>query len=800
MNEKTYRKSRFRGQSASIHSPHSFPGSLAVNFLIMTIRFELDNPTANVTMKSKMFVLLALTVLGALNAQLSTANAQGTAFTYQGQLQNNGVPASGSYDLMFSLYNSSNGIGQVGGALTNLDVGVTNGLFTVKLDFGTVFSGNGTWLAINVRTNGGSAFTALSPRQALTPAPYAIFADTASNVSGTVSAAQISGALGSGNLLGTYGDVVTFSDALNSFSGSFNGNGANVTNVDALALDGLNATNFWQLGGNNVLTGQFLGSVNNQAVEVRVNNTRVMRFEPSTNLAPNVIGGANVNYVMPGLYGNTIAGGGWTNTGTFPGSNSITGTYGDYGSIGGGYGNSIQNCACSTIGGGSLSLIQGASYSTIGGGQNTIGSYSDAATISGGLNNSIDALSGSCTIGGGQNNECTNWGATIGGGGYDGNTFMGNFASGAASTIGGGLGNSSVGEYAVIGGGYANSASGPGAFIGGGGNDGFVVFPNVVPGFGGVIGGGVGNSVSGIDSVIGGGLGNAIDDMAQFSFIGGGFSNMVSTPDCGVVGGGADNISSGAFSTVPGGYGNLASGEYSLAGGNGALAAHQGAFVWADSQSGSFSSTGANQFCVRAGGGIQLDGSTSLNFGATARQMLNLFNSGSINYGIGVQSSTLFFRTGGDDTANGFAWYRGGAYNSAQNNSGGGATLMTLNNAGLTVNGTFVSTSDRNAKEDFARINPQEVLDKVAALPITKWIYKTDTGTRHIGPMAQDFYAAFAVGPDDKHITTVDEGGVALAAIQGLNQRLEETRAENTALKQSVEDLKNLVQSLTLRK
>jgi hypothetical protein len=227
---------------------------------------------------------------------------------------------------------------------------------------------------------------------------------------------------------------------------------------------------------------------------------------------------------------------------------------------------------------------------------------------------------------------------------------------------------------------------------------------------------------------------------------------------------------------------------------------HDGSFVWADSQFKAFSSTGSDQFCIRAEGGVQLDGSTSLNFGATAREMLNLFSSGGINYGIGVQSSTLYFRTGGDATGNGFAWYRGGTNNTTQNNSGGGATLMTLNNSGLTVNGTFVSTSDRNAKEDFAPIDPQQVLDKVAALPITKWIYKTDAGTRHIGPMAQDFYAAFAVGPDDKHITTVDEGGVALAAIQGLKHELDETQAENAALKKSVADLSNLVQSLAEKK
>jgi hypothetical protein len=85
---------------------------------------------------------------------------------------------------------------------------------------------------------------------------------------------------------------------------------------------------------------------------------------------------------------------------------------------------------------------------------------------------------------------------------------------------------------------------------------------------------------------------------------------------------------------------------------------------------------------------------------------------------------------------------------------------------------------------------------------VTRWNYKEDQNSEHIGPMAQDFYAAFNVGPDDKHITTVDESGVALAAIQGLNEKLEDLReeskakdAEIEALRKNVAELKKLVQS-----
>jgi uncharacterized coiled-coil protein SlyX len=111
-------------------------------------------------------------------------------------------------------------------------------------------------------------------------------------------------------------------------------------------------------------------------------------------------------------------------------------------------------------------------------------------------------------------------------------------------------------------------------------------------------------------------------------------------------------------------------------------------------------------------------------------------------------------------------------------------------------------TSDRDAKANFATLEQETILRKVAALPLTQWNYKgEDETTKHIGPMAQDFHAAFGLnGGDDKHISVIDEGGVALAAIQGLNQKLDETRtelkrsqAENAELKRRLEALEKLM-------
>jgi hypothetical protein len=93
---------------------------------------------------------------------------------------------------------------------------------------------------------------------------------------------------------------------------------------------------------------------------------------------------------------------------------------------------------------------------------------------------------------------------------------------------------------------------------------------------------------------------------------------------------------------------------------------------------------------------------------------------------------------------------------------------------------TWINASDRNLKENFTPVSSAEVLAKVAEMPITQWTYKTDSHSMHLGPVAQDFRAAFGLGADDKSIATVDESGVALAAIQGLNKKLE---AQADALK-----------------
>ena len=242
-----------------------------------------------------------------------------------------------------------------------------------------------------------------------------------------------------------------------------------------------------------------------------------------------------------------------------------------------------------------------------------------------------------------------------------------------------------------------------------------------------MIGGGGNNAIQATSSysVLGGGYHNTIS--AQYSVVAGGEYNNVSgeggyiaaggynmlSGEGAVIDGGFNNNAAGTFATIPGGYVNSAAGTYSFAAGARASAAQNGTFVWSDGSDGDtiLSSTAAYQFLARASGGVT-------------------------------------FWTNAASTV--------------------GATLAP-------GSGTWASASDRNLKTDVARIDDAAVLDKVAALPINRWSYKSERGVHHVGPMAQDFYAAFGVGEDDKHITSIDEDGVALAAIKALH-------AENGAL------------------
>lgn len=287
----------------------------------------------------------------------------------------------------------------------------------------------------------------------------------------------------------------------------------------------------------------------------------------------------------------------------------------------------------------------------------------------------------------------------------------------------------------VIGGAAVNTVTGAvGATVAGGGGG---AEPNRVTGDFGTVGGGIDNLAGGLYATVAGGVNNDATDSAASigggqnntaagvrASIGGGYQNTAAGNYASVVGGGR-NTASGDYSFVAGGYNNTASGAYSFAAGRRAQADHDGSFVWADSQDFDFSTIAANTFRVRATGGVR-------------------FISG-INGTTGQSTAGVILDPGG---------------------------------------GSWSSVSDRRLKRDFARVDGERLLRRLAGVPVTTWGYKAQPrSVRHIGPMARDFARAFGVGTDRTHIATVDADGVALAGIQALYKRVQALERENTVLR-----------------
>lgn len=149
--------------------------------------------------------IFALPLLGILMLMSSPSSAEqsATAFTYQGRLSDGASAANGLYDLQFSIYDAASSGSAVGGPLTVSSVRVADGLFVVTLDFGSsAFTGNARWLDIGVRTNGGSAFTSLSPRQLIAPTPLALYAAN-SGSAGVAMSAVTASSVAASNIVGT---------------------------------------------------------------------------------------------------------------------------------------------------------------------------------------------------------------------------------------------------------------------------------------------------------------------------------------------------------------------------------------------------------------------------------------------------------------------------------------------------------------------------------------------------------------------------------------------------------------------
>jgi len=822
----------------------------------------------------------SLIVTLALLASLHHATAIGTAFTYQGRLNDSSAPANGSYDLTFSLFGVGSGGSAVAGPVAVAPVAVSGGLFTVQLDFGAPpFAGSDLWLEIGVRTNGSvGAYSTLNPRQAVTATPYAILA------------AGLSGTLSSGELGGTYGNALSFTNAANTFTGAFAGNGAGLTNVTATSLAGPASNQVWEVGGNNLPPGdQVLGTTDNDALDLVSGGGLTldsMSNQPinlelggqsaisifSTNLS--TPGGATTSDLVnaflgldigsfvginidaspftalsvvpvppfPGFSGQNptlkvigpvgprvpgtsplvgallMSGGGGADTALW--AASLPGDVGPTAIISGpgvptlpaplAPANGLALAVLGNVGVGAGGIGQGivAANFFVGDGNGLFnlnasslasgtvpnarlaGTYSSPLTF----NNGFDSFTGSFT---GNGSGLTNLNAsnlasgTVPNGRLSGtysnpltfnngsDNFTGSF-TGSFTGDGSGLTNLSVPNLNQVWLLSGNSGTIPGVqFLGTTDNQPLEFRVNgqlalrYEPGNNGVpnaIGGFVGNTVgpSAYGAVIAGGGDVGLEQhiTAPQGVIGGGDRNLVAGTN-GVVGGGGGNQVSGAYATIAGGLfnailtgcdkssigggsNNIAAGEFatvpggdqneaaasSFAAGHRAKATNPGSFVWADDTDADFGTTGGEQFLIRASGGVGIGTTTP----AAALDVNGVINCVSLN-----------------------------------------------------------QTSDRNAKENFSLVSARTVLDKVAALPISEWNFKSDAGTRHVGPMAQDFFAAFGVGPDEKHIAAVDAEGVALAAIQGLNQKLEAKQAKIDELERRLVQLERSVSQTQAR-
>ena len=258
------------------------------------------------------------------------------------------------------------------------------------------------------------------------------------------------------------------------------------------------------------------------------------------------------------------------------------------------------------------------------------------------------------------------------------------------------------------------------------------------------VGGGSANRADGMYGTVGGGENNRATQ--DYATVGGGFSNAAlayyatvgggseneASSAYACVAGGQNNEATGPYASVPGGRNNEASGSTSFAAGRRAKATHPGAFVWGDSQDADIASTKADEVTFRCLGGVR-------------------------------------FTSGSGGTNQMVSWAPGGS--------------------------SWTFSSDKNLKENFVEIDPKEVLERISNVSITEWNFK-GYSQRHIGPVAQDFYALFPLGGSDTMIDSGDLQGVSLAAIQGLHEIVQEKDAKISSLEERVKALEALVEKL----
>ena len=824
-------------------------------------------------MKHLIGVLLVVLGLGRADVR-----GQSSAFTYQGNLLENGSPASGAYDLRFLIYPRAEGGFPVAAPLTNSATAVTDGAFTVTLDFGTnVFTGADRWLEVAVKSSGSAAdFTVLSPRQAITSTPYAIkaleshAAAAAASVTGSISAGQLVGTLPSDAIAA--GSITAPMLAPGSVTSASVADGAISLKDLQTSLQGalmLTITNSDRLGA--MEFGKKVSAFRTNLIAVRYRNFAQL-YRPDGVLITTITnqmhngGLAAVDYsaVVMGGFGSArrySTNGQFSVTYTNPEPQDLS-----FGSVvAAGAANRVIVGAPNAGNGGAAYVFgsAGQRWNTWTNPQPQMGQQFGAAIAAVGLNlvavGAPGGNLGAAYLFGYDARRpvvLTNiaripqFGRAIAAFGSDRvlvgaagqahlfsvsgqllrtfaspspvNSFFGSSLAVAGDRILIGSPQRSLTQPSVI---YIYNPEG--RLLG------QVESPLPASPFRYPDSFGTALTSFGADQFLVGTPGNApiypphlgvvhvyrfrdyfpglaSDGVANGSIVSSSLANgAVTLEKLGSDIAGWQTFNGNAFRTngnVAIGATNAAANLHVQARGSADIAvqSEQGRrWLLRSASGGAFEIIDDGPQTRRSTLAIRPSGNVGI---GTTNPLATLHVNGTVAWG---NSRLIPDQGGAIELGAGLATgnYVVGAkpYIDFHYNTGAAqdfnVRLVNDTNAqlrlvgSLVVTGVIAPSSDRDAKRDFAPVDAASVLEKVARLPIQSWAYHEAPDTRHIGPAAQDFHAAFGLGGDDRRIATVDADGVALAAIQGLHGKLAEREREIRELRQRLERLEKLLES-----
>src|SRR2546425_8316947 len=302
---------RFSVCRSDLKHPPTAVGGIHNRFANLVCRWDLNHPPTPVggiqrtDRKLKRAAYKLSVILGLLLLLLAVAaQAQTSGFTYQGRLTDGGPPANGNYDLQFALFDSLSGGAQVGSTQTINTVAVSNGVFTVSLDFGAnAFPGASRFLEISARPTGGS-FTLLTPRQQVTSTPYAIrsanasSADTATNATNATNATTATNATQLGGVAASQyvqTNDSRLSDARTPTPGSSNYIQNNASQQ---------ASSNFNISGNGTAGGTLSSNIVNATTQYNLNGSRILSNPGGENLFAGVAAGAANTGVRNAFFGN----------------------------------------------------------------------------------------------------------------------------------------------------------------------------------------------------------------------------------------------------------------------------------------------------------------------------------------------------------------------------------------------------------------------------------------------------------------------------------------------------------------